>query len=67
MMVDEENSPSEPPCRREWGSNGILVRILGSTLRGTFERRRLNALKDRSQPINLEMMKDPNILVNAVQ
>lgn len=46
---------------------GFWYGFWGSTLRGTFERRRLNALKDRSQPINLEMMKDPNILVNAVQ
>ena len=37
---------------------------LGLTLGGTSRRRKLNALRGRLQPINLEVAWDPKVLVN---
>ena len=63
MMADEVYTPLEPLRGRGLTFGGTQVQTPGSTLGGTLGRR-LNTLKDKPQPINLEVVHDPNILAN---
>ena len=63
-MVDEENTPPEPQYGGASGLGGTLVQTPGLILQGTSRRiRRLNA-QPQPQLINLDVVRDLNILAN---
>ena len=58
-MPYEENTPPEPLHGWEVDSGGTPIRSLGLTPGGTPKRKKLNAPRDRTQPINLEVVRIP--------